>query len=195
MIKPQFERTLGLLKEDTFNKIQNTKIVVAGLGGVGGTAFEALIRSGFINVMIIDFDKVSESNLNRQILYTFDDVGNYKTDCAKKRALSINNEANITSINENINELDFKIIEEFAPDIVIDAIDNVAGKIKLAKFSLANNIPIIMSLGMANRVDPSLVKLSTLDKTTHDPLAKKMRYEIRKENLNTKDIKVVYSDE
>ena len=193
MVKNQFERTLGLLGENTFNKICESKICLVGLGGVGGTVFETLIRSGFNDIMIIDYDVVSESNLNRQVLYTLKDLNQNKVEIAKKRALSINIDAKITSINSNINDLDLEIIKNYHPSFIIDAIDNVEGKIRLAQFAASNGIEIIMSLGMANRLDPSQVKISRLDKTTHDPLAKKMRYEIKQNGLDTKAIKVVYS--
>jgi tRNA A37 threonylcarbamoyladenosine dehydratase len=189
----QFERTIGLLGEKHYSRLKEYKICLVGLGGVGGTTFEGLIRSGFENILIIDCDFVSETNLNRQLLFTKSDVGLSKVEIAKKRAESINNAAKIHYIHENVNKIDFKLIEEFRPDIIIDAIDDVEGKIKLAKFASTHNISFIMSLGMANRLDPTMVRISTLDKTTHDPLAKKMRYEIRKQNLDTKGIKVVHS--
>lgn len=190
-----FIRTKGLLGEKHFNKIENAKVCIVGLGGVGGTAFEALLRSGVKNFLIIDFDKVNESNLNRQILYTFEDIDSYKVDVAKKRALQINNDAKINVINGNINEIDLELIRKYNPDFIVDAIDNVSGKILLSEFAISENIGFIMSLGMANRLDPTKVKVDRLDKTTTDPLAKKIRYEIRKNNLSTKDIKVVWSTE
>lgn len=190
-----FIRTKGLLGEKHFNKIENAKVCIVGLGGVGGTAFEALLRSGVKNFLIIDFDKVNESNLNRQILYTFEDIDSYKVDVAKKRALQINNDAKINVINGNINEIDLELIRKYNPDFIVDAIDNVSGKILLSEFAISENVAFIMSLGMANRLDPTKVKVDRLDKTTTDPLAKKIRYEIRKNNLSTKDIKVVWSTE
>lgn len=191
----QFERTIGLLGENNYPRLKECKVCLVGLGGVGGTTFEGLIRSGFENILIIDCDIVSETNLNRQLLFTRNDIGLPKVEIAKKRAESINNNAKIDYIYENINNLDFKLIEDFKPDVIIDAIDDVNGKIKLAMFASVHEIPFIMSLGMANRLDPTMIKISTLDKTTHDPLAKKMRYEIRKANLDTKGIKVVHSIE
>ena len=121
MVKNQFERTLGLLGEDTFNRICDSKICLVGLGGVGGTVFEALIRSGFNDIMIIDYDVVSESNLNRQVLYTLNDLNQNKVEIAKKRALSINIDAKITSINSNINDLDLEIIKNYHPSFIFGA--------------------------------------------------------------------------
>lgn len=190
-----FIRTKGLLGEEHFDRIKDTKICIVGLGGVGGTAFEALVRSGISNFLIIDFDEVNESNLNRQILYTINDIGKYKVEIAKKRAIEINNDAKIEVINQNINEIDFALIRKFNPEYIVDAIDNVNGKILLAEFANKENIPFIMSLGMANRIDPTKVKVDRLDKTTTDPLARKIRYEIKKKGLSTKDIKVVWSIE
>lgn len=190
-----FIRTKGLLGEEHFAKLENARICIVGLGGVGGTAFEALLRSGVKNFLIIDFDKVNESNLNRQILYTYEDIDSFKVDIAKKHAIQINNSAKIDVINGNINEIDLNLIREYNPHFIVDAIDNVNGKVKLSEFAIKENIGFIMSLGMANRLDPTKVKVDRLDKTTTDPLAKKIRHEIRKNNLSTKDIKVVWSTE
>jgi tRNA A37 threonylcarbamoyladenosine dehydratase len=188
-----FKRTIGLIGEDNFNKINNVTILLVGLGGVGGSAFEALLRSGFKNFILIDKDVVDPSNLNRQILYIEEDVGKIKVEVAKSHALKINKEANIKIFNEDINTFDLNKLDKV--DFIIDAIDNVEGKIKLAKYANENDIKFIMSLGMANRLNPSKVEIKRLDKTTDDPLAKKVRYEIKKLNIDTKNIMSVVSIE
>ena len=190
-----FLRSKGLIGEENFTKIQSKTICVIGLGGVGGTAFECLLRTGFNKFVIIDMDSVSESNLNRQILYTENDIGLSKVECAKNLAKRINNDAKVTYFNQNINEFDLKELLRLGVDYIVDAIDDVNGKIKIAKFALDNNLPFIMSLGMANRLDPSKVTTTKLNKTTNDPLAKKIRYEIKQLGLDPNSIKVVYSSE
>ena len=124
-----FERSIGLLGEDNFNLIQDKVIAVFGLGGVGGTALEALARTGFQHFLIVDFDKVDPTNLNRQILYTAKDIGRNKVEVAKERILSINPDADIKEFNLKAQGFDFnqKI------DFIADAIDDVDGKLFLAK--------------------------------------------------------------
>ena len=186
-----FDRSIGLLGEENFNLIQDRVIAVFGLGGVGGTALEALARTGFKNLILIDFDKVDPSNLNRQILYTSKDIGRNKVDAAKERILSINNEANVQTYNLKAQDFDFnqKI------DFIVDAIDDVEEKLFILKKAQELNIPSIMSLGMANRFDPSKVKIAKLNQTHNDPLAKKIRYLAKQEGLDLSKISVVISEE
>ena len=186
-----FERSIGLLGEDNFNYIQDKVIAVFGLGGVGGTALEALARTGFKNFALIDFDKVDPSNLNRQILYTEKDIGRTKVDAARDRIHAINDFANISTFQMKAQDFDFnqKI------DFIVDAIDDAEGKLFILNKAQELNIPSIMSLGMANRFDPSLVKVSTLNKTHSDPLAKKIRYLAKKQGLEISKVAVVISEE
>ena len=191
MNKEMFERSIGLLGEENFNLIQDKVIAVFGLGGVGGTALEALARTGFQHFLIVDFDKVDASNLNRQILYTAKDIGRNKAEVAKERILSINPEADVKVFNIKAQEFDFnqKI------DFIADAIDDVEGKLFLAKKAQENNIPAIMSLGMANRFNPEQVRIAKLNQTRNDPLAKKIRYMAKKAELDLSKINVVISEE
>ena len=186
-----FARSIGLLGEDNFNKLQDKVIAVFGLGGVGGTALEALARTGFQHFIIVDFDKVDPSNLNRQILYTSKDIGREKVEAAKERILSINPDADVKSFKSKAQEFDFnqKI------DYLVDAIDDVDGKLFLAIKAQENNIPLIMSLGMANRFNPEQVRISKLNQTRNDPLAKKIRYMAKKAELDLSKINVVISEE
>ena len=182
---------MGLLGEDSFNLIQEKVIAVFGLGGVGGTALEALARTGFKDFILVDFDKVDHSNLNRQILYTTKDIGRTKVEAAKERILSINEGANIQIYNLKAQDFDFnqKI------DFIVDAIDDVNGKLHILKKAQELNIPSIMSLGMANRFDPSKVKIAKLNQTHSDPLAKKIRYLAKKDGLDISKVTVVISEE
>ena len=191
MNKEMFERSIGLLGEDNFNLIQDKVIAVFGLGGVGGTVLEALARTGFQHFLIVDFDKVDPTNLNRQILYTAKDIGRNKVEAAKERILSINPDADIKGFNLKAQDFDFnqKI------DFIADAIDDVDGKLFLAKKAQENNIPSIMSLGMANRFNPEQVRIAKLNQTRNDPLAKKIRYMAKKAELDLSKINVVISEE
>lgn len=186
-----FDRSIGLLGKENFDLIQDKVIVVFGLGGVGGTALEALARTGFKHFILIDFDKVDPSNLNRQILYTQKDIGRNKVEAAKERVLSIYPEADIQIFNSKAQDFNFnqKI------DFIVDAIDDVNGKLYILGKAQEKDIPHIMSLGMANRFDPSKVKIAKLNQTHSDPLAKKLRYMVKKQGLNTANINVAISEE
>ena len=191
MNKEMFERSIGLLGEDNFNLIQDKVIAVFGLGGVGGTALEALARTGFQHFLIVDFDRVDPTNINRQILYTAKDIGRNKVEVAKERILSINPDVKITTFNLKAQEFDF----DQKIDFIADAIDDVDGKLFLAKKAQENNIPAIMSLGMANRFNPEQVRIAKLNQTRNAPLAKKIRYMAKKAELDLSKINVVISEE
>ena len=186
-----FDRSIGLLGKENFDLIQDKVIAVFGLGGVGGTALEALARTGFKHFLLIDFDKVDPSNLNRQILYTQKDIGRNKVEAAKERIISVNPEADIQIFNSKAQDFDFKQKIDF----IVDAIDDVNGKLYILSKAQEMNIPHIMSLGMANRFDPSQVKIAKLNQTHNDPLAKKLRYMVKKQGLNTANINVAISEE
>lgn len=187
-----FERTIGLIGEEKFLKLQKAHVLVCGIGGVGGTAVEALVRSGIGNITIVDFDSVSDTNINRQILFTSEDIGKNKVDVALERLKKINPECHIKIVNKKIDE-EFTLKDKY--DYIIDAIDDVKGKKTLAKLASINKIPLIISLGMANKLDSSKVRITRLDKTTDDPLARKIRYEYKKEGIDTKSIITVNSIE
>ena len=190
----QFIRTIGLLGEEAYQKLSHAHILVCGLGGVGGTALEALARSGVSSFTLVDFDKVAPSNLNRQILYTSNDIDKPKVEIAKKRILDINKSIKVVMINNKVSEELLKSMpKEYS--YIIDAIDDIKGKVELVKFAFKNNIPIITSLGMANRLDPSKVVITSLNKTTIDPLARKLRYELKKAGIDTGKVDVAFSKE
>ena len=191
MDKDIYSRSIGLLGEDNFKAIQSKVIAVFGLGGVGGTALEALARTGFQHFIIVDFDKVDPSNLNRQILYTTKDIGHPKVEVAKDRLLSINPQLDIKVFEGKAQDFDFnqKI------DFIVDAIDDVEGKLFLLRQVQEREIPQIMSLGMANRFNPEQVHIAKLNQTRNDPLAKKVRYMVKKAGLDISKVYVVISDE
>lgn len=188
-----YERIIKLIGKENFEKIKNTKILLVGVGGVGGFAFETLIRSGFQDITIIDKDIVELSNLNRQLVANLNTIGMPKVEVAKNMAKSINENIKITAINEfltkdNINSLDNDY------DFIIDACDTLNTKLDLIKYASINNIKIISSMGVGNRIDASKIKVSRLDKTNNDPLAKKLRKLVKDNKLNNK-IPVVCSEE
>lgn len=188
-----YERIIGLIGIDNFNKIKNTKILLVGVGGVGGFAYEALIRSGFQNITIIDKDKVELSNLNRQLIANLKTINKPKVDIAKSNALNINENIKINAIEAYLNKDNINILENDY-NYIIDACDTLNTKLELIRYAQTNNIKIISSMGVGNRVDASKIEISTLDKTYNDPLAKKLRKLVKDNHLNTK-IKVVYSKE
>ena len=189
------ERTKGLIKEEGINLIKNKRIALFGLGGVGGTALIALARLGFSHFLIIDYDVVAPSNLNRQLLYFEKDVGKSKVECARNHLLNTDDSIDVISINTKVDENIESLLKDYQIDFIVDAIDDVKGKVYLAKYATTYNIPIVISLGMANRLDPSKVTIERLDKTTMDPLARKARYEFKKEGIDTKKIYATLSKE
>lgn len=184
---------LELLTKET-EKISNTNILIIGLGGVGGYAFEALVRSGVNNITIVDGDKIEGSNLNRQLLALTSTIGQDKTDVAHNRALLINPNINITKITkfltvENINEIDFKKF-----DYVLDACDTVSIKKEIIRICIKNNIKFISCMGTGNKMNPSLLEVTDIRKTSYDPLARIIRKMVKDENIKAK-IPVVCSKE
>lgn len=187
-----FDRLELLIGKENVEKISKINVLIVGIGGVGGTALEALVRSGVKNVTIIDKDVFSESNLNRQILSTRDSIGLYKVDVGINRCKSINPDVNITGLKINLDEKNVNELEYF--DYIIDACDDINAKLALMQYANKNNINLISSMGTGKRLNPSNVIITRLDKTSNDPLAKKMRYEARKRGLKL-NIPVVCSKE
>lgn len=179
------DRTELLIGTTGIQKLQNSKIVVFGIGGVGGYAVEALTRSGIGAVTIFDGDRVSVSNLNRQIIATEDTIGRNKVDVMKERILSINPSCDVIAqkcfyMPENADHYDLSLY-----DYVIDAVDTVSAKIELAVRAKKLNIPFISCMGTGNKLDPTKLKVTDLSKTKSCPLARVMRRELRKETSHT----------
>lgn len=193
MVKEEFSRTALLIGEESVNRLENARVAVFGIGGVGGHAAEALVRSGIGAIDLIDNDTVSVSNLNRQLVALHSTIGKYKVDAARERFLDINPALKIRTYRtfytpETAAEFDFS---EY--DYVIDAIDTVTGKIGLVMQAQAAGVPIICSMGAGNKLDPSAFEVTDIYKTSVCPLAKVMRYELKKRGV--KHLKVVYSRE
>lgn len=192
-MKEQFSRTSMLIGEEALEKLKNSRVALFGVGGVGGYVAEALARAGVGSIDLIDNDTVSLSNINRQIIALSSTVGRPKTLVMKERILDINSEAVVTCINkfvlpQTIDEFDFS---EY--DYVIDAIDTVSGKIAIIEKAYGEGIPVISSMGTGNKLDPTRFKIADIYKTSVCPLAKVMRYELKKRGV--KKLKVLYSEE
>ncbi|MCQ2796105.1 MAG: tRNA (adenosine(37)-N6)-dimethylallyltransferase MiaA [Bacilli bacterium] len=188
-------RTEALIGKDNLKAIKKTSVAVFGIGGVGGTAAEALLRSGVSHLYLIDHDAVNASNLNRQILFTKNDLKKDKVKVAKTRFNQINPEVKVHIYKKFLDENNIKELPFEKFDYVIDAIDSIPSKITLIKYLLKKKIPFISSLGMGNRFNPSKLVITTLDKTHDDPLAKKLRNELKKDKIDISKIKVVTSNE
>lgn len=187
-----FGRLITLIGEDNVNKLKKANVLIVGLGGVGGYALETLVRSGIYNLTIVDGDIVELSNLNRQIISKRDVIGRPKALAAQARTLEINPDVNLKVINEFISEDNFSLLNIDSFDYVIDACDDLNLKILLIKN--ADKYKLISSMGTANKMDMTRFKITTVDKTSYDPLAKIIRKKIKEEKIRTK-FKVVSSDE
>jgi len=185
---------LEILFGDKLNKIQNKTVLIIGLGGVGSYALETLVRTGINKLIIVDGDSVDISNLNRQLMSLTSNIGLSKTDVWENRIKLINPNCEIIKITEFITKDNLNLLFQEKIDYVIDACDTLETKKEIIKYCLKNKIKFISSMGMANRINSSYIKQSYLDKTKNDPLAKKLRSIVKKENIKGK-IPVVYSEE
>jgi len=189
----QFSRTELLIGKEGINKLSQSRVAVFGIGGVGGYVVEALVRSGVGSLDLIDNDKVTLSNLNRQIVATHKTIGKYKVDVAGERAKEINPGVNVKIYKtfytpETSGEFDFTKY-----DYIVDAIDTVSGKLELIEQAKKANVPIICSMGAGNKMHPELFEVADISKTSVCPLAKVIRQELKKRKI--KNVKVVYSKE
>jgi tRNA threonylcarbamoyladenosine dehydratase len=189
------DRSSLLLGENNVAILKQKRVAVFGLGGVGGTCFEALVRSGVGHIYAIDRDVVDASNLNRQILFCEESIGSKKAGAAFLRAKSIRLDVEVLPECYSVNGDSLKERDYTSCDFLIDAMDDIPAKMALIHYALDHAIPLLISLGMANRLDPSQVALCRLDKTEGDPLAKKLRNELRKEGVDLKKITAVVSHE
>ncbi len=186
-------RTEMLLGSEAVEILRNSRVAVFGIGGVGGYTAEALVRSGIGEIDIIDSDTISVTNINRQIFATYETIGEYKTDVAKKRLEAISpyikvNAHRIFYIPETAAQFNFSDY-----DYIVDAIDTVTGKIELVMNAAKSDTPIISSMGAGNKIDPTAFEVSDIYRTSVCPLARVMRQELKKRGI--KKLKVVYSKE
>ena len=189
-----FERLELLIGKDNLEKIQNTKILLIGIGGVGGYTLESLVRSGINNITIVDYDTIDLSNLNRQIISNISNIGKYKVEEYKLRIKDINPNCKVTIIKEKITIDNFDIINIKNYDYVIDACDTIDVKKQIIRECLNNNIKFISCMGTGYKLDPTKFEITDLRKTSYDPIAKNLRNMVKKEKLKGK-IPVVCSKE
>ncbi|MBO4293526.1 MAG: tRNA threonylcarbamoyladenosine dehydratase [Clostridia bacterium] len=188
----QFNRTELLIGKDGIKKLNDAKVAVFGLGGVGSYVVEGLARAGIGHFVLIDDDKICQTNINRQILATTKTVGKPKVDVAKERILDINPNAQVEIYQEFFMPDSRELLDE-SIDYVVDAIDTVSAKIELVVRANRLNIPIISCMGTGNKLDPTRFEVTDIYKTSVCPLAKVMRKELRAREI--KKLKVVYSKE
>lgn len=193
MVQHLFSRTELLIGKEALSKLKDSTVVVFGIGGVGSFATEALVRSGVGHLILIDDDTVCLTNINRQILADYGTLGKPKVEVMKERIEKINPKCKVTIYQTFVKEDNISEIIPSGADYVIDAIDTVSSKIALIVWCKANNIPIISSMGTGNKLDPTQFKITDIYKTKICPLAKVMRYELKRRNID--GVKVLYSEE
>lgn len=189
-----FERTIKLIGTENFTKISNTTVAVVGIGGVGGYAVEALIRSGISSIIIVDYDTIEITNLNRQIISDQKHIGYFKVDEMERRILAINPTVKITKLYDKLSINNLDNLFKYSFNYLIDACDTIPVKQELIKRCLNNNIKIISCMGTGNKLNPDLLEITDIRKTSYDPIAKKIRKYLKDNHINQK-VPVVYSKE
>lgn len=179
--------------DEAVENLKNSKVLIAGLGGVGSYAAEAITRSFIDNIVLIDFDVYDITNLNRQLHSSLEKVGMSKAENIRDNIYRINKNANVTVIKEKLTEENIPTYITKDIDYVIDAIDDVKAKISLIEYCYNNGIKIISSMGTGKKTHPEKLQISDIYKTSVCPLAKKLRYELKKRNV--KKLPVVFSTE
>lgn len=193
MNKDFLERTELLIGENSLDKLINSKVLVFGVGGVGGFVVEALARSGIGSISIVDFDTVDITNINRQIIALHSTVGMNKVDLIENRVKDINPSCNVIKYIEKLEEENIEIFNIKDYNYIVDAIDSVNSKLALAKYCYKNNINLISSMGTGHKLDPKRFQISDIKETNTCPLARVMRTKLKK--LGVEKLKVLWSDE
>lgn len=190
-----FDRFEKIIGSEKLVQIKNSTIMVIGIGGVGGYVVEALVRSGVGTIILVDHDTVDITNKNRQIIALDSTLGQKKVEVMKKRALDINKDIQVISLDMFLDATNTScMIEKYQPDYVIDACDTISTKKEIILSCLKNKISFISCMGTGNKLDPSKLKVSDIRKTSYDPLAKILRKWIKDECIHDK-IPVLWSDE
>ena len=190
----QFSRNELAIGTEGLNKLKNTTVAILGVGGVGSFAAEACARSGVGRIILVDKDNVDITNINRQLVAYLSTVGKSKSAVMKERIADINPECEVIDMHMFYTEETYESFFDLKPDYVIDASDTVIYKIHIMKECLKRDIPIISSMGAANKMDPTRFQIADISKTHTDPLAKVIRTKLRKEGIK-KGVTVVFSDE
>lgn len=189
----QFQRLQMLIGKNNIDLLNNKKVAIFGIGGVGGNVCDALARSGIGNFILVDYDTVDETNINRQLVANYKTLGMSKVSVMKDHILSINPEAKVEIHNAFFLPENQDVFNLETCDYVVDAIDTVTAKIALIVKCKELNVPIISSMGAGNKLNPTMLEVTDIYKTSVCPLARVMRYELKKRNI--KKLKVVYSKE
>lgn len=190
----QFSRTELAIGPEGLDKLKNSTVAVLGIGGVGGIAAEALARTGIGRIIMIDKDVVDITNVNRQIHALTTTIGQKKAELMQERIKLINPECDAIALNMFYTEETYEELFAYDLDYVVDASDTISYKIHLIKECLRRNIPIISSMGAANKMDPTRFQVADISKTTVDPIARVIRQKLRKDGIK-KGVKVVFSTE
>ena len=189
----QFSRTELLIGKEGIEKLNNAKVAIFGIGGVGSFVVEGLVRAGVQNFILIDNDDISLTNLNRQLHATHKTIGQYKVDVMKERILDINPQAKVETYKEFYMPGSNNILLDSSIDYIVDAIDTVTAKIEIVLQANKLHIPVISSMGTGNKLEPTKLEVTDINKTSVCPLAKVMRKELKVRGI--KKLKVVYSKE
>lgn len=190
----RFQRLEALIGAEQIEKLHSKTVMICGIGGVGSYAAEALARSAIGHLILVDSDKVDITNINRQIIALDSTLNRPKVNVMSDRIKDINPDAIVTPLNVYIDDSSISMLLDFYPDYVIDAIDSIASKCLLISSCIQKNIPIISSMGFALKLHPEQIEITKMAKTEVDPLAKEVRYRLRKLNVSL-DFPVVYSKE
>lgn len=193
MLQHSLSRTELLIGSEGLTKLKDSKVVIFGIGGVGSYTVEALARAGVGTLVLIDDDTICLTNLNRQVHATYETISKSKVEVMKERILSINRKCNVITHETFVTAENIPEILSDDVDYVVDAIDTVSAKIALVVYCQEKKIKIMSSMGTGNKIDPTQFKVTDIFKTKVCPLAKVMRYELRKRGV--KSLKVVYSEE
>lgn len=190
----RLERINRLLGTEIVANFKKEKILVVGCGGVGGYVIEGLVRSGFLDLTIVDYDKIDITNCNRQIIALSSTINQDKVEVIKTRAMDINPATNIIALKEKVSKENIEQLFSNNYTYVVDACDDIKAKELLLTYCNNKKIPIISCMGMGKRLDPTKIEITTIEKTYNDPLARKLRYFIKQNKLSLKT-KVCFSSE
>lgn len=193
MEKMRYDRTVMLVGQEGFERLRAAKVLVFGIGGVGGYAVEALARTGIGTLGLVDDDTVDITNLNRQIIALETTMGQPKVEAMKERIGAVDPETRVLAYHKRLTAETLDSFDLASWDYVVDAIDDVAAKVFLAEAAAKMGVPLIASMGTGNKLDPSKLRVADISKTHTCPLAKKVRKELRDRGIN--HLKVVFSDE
>ena len=190
----QLKRFELLVGKENIKKINDARVLVLGLGGVGSYALETIVRSGVCNVVIVDYDEIDITNLNRQLMTNHNNIGLLKTKVWEKRIKDINPNCNVEVVTKKLTKEDVNDLFKYNIDYVIDACDTLEVKKELILACHKNKVKLISSMGTGNKFDPSRLKIMDIRKTSYDPLAKNIRKFVVDNKINYK-VNVVCSDE